>query len=136
MSKPREILDFAQKLLKSASSPIEYRAVIEQAYYSAFHAAREFEGKLPHRSLIGTGGTGSHDALIRSLEVPGANLEPSLKYTSKYVGAQLRMFKPIREQATYEISEPCRVEQAEDAIEKAKDIVSECEAGLRKLARP
>ena len=43
MAEPEDFLAQAVKLLASASTDPDYRAVIGRAYYGAFHAARQFE---------------------------------------------------------------------------------------------
>src|SRR6185503_3559060 len=115
---------------------LEYKVVIEQAYYGAYHAARQFEEALPHRSLIGTDKTGSHDGLFRRLECPNMKLDYGLQVVSKDIGAQMRMLKPLRELASYEIQEELQVSQAEEAVEGAKDVIAECAKARKKLVEP
>ena len=126
------LLAHAITLLAAADNEYTYRNVIERAYYSAYHAAREFEEHLPSRSKAQPQ-KGTHDALLQRLERPDTQLDYSLQTTSKYVGAQLRMFKAIRELATYELKETVGIHQAEEAILNAKDILAECTQGQRKL---
>lgn len=133
MARPEDFLGHAVKLLKTAGNDVEYRAVIESAYYGAFHAAREFEESLPLRSVVNTSSTGSHDALLQRLECPNANLDYALSIISKDIGGQMRQLKALRELAFYEISEPVHVGQAEQTIEGAKDVISECAAAKKKL---
>lgn len=133
MAQPEDLLAYAIKLLKAASSHLEYRVVIEQAYYGAYHAARQFEEALPHRSLVNTSNTGSHDALFQRLECPNPKLDYGLKVISQDIGAQMRMLKPLRELATYELQEALRVDQAEETIAGAKDVIAECAKGRKKL---
>lgn len=135
MARPEDFLNQAIKLLESAESDVDYRNVIDRAYYGAFHAAREFEEKLPHRSAAATGKVGSHEALFQCLERPNGKLDYGLSVISKDVGAQMRMLKPLRELASYELKETIRVDQAEAAIEGAKEVLAECKKGLTKLAR-
>ena len=134
MAQPQDFLDLAIKLLKSAASDVDYRAVITQAYYGAFHAARQLEEQLPHRSLVNTDNTGSHDGLFQRLECPSAKLDYALKVISKDVGAQMRMLKPLCELASYVLQETIRVDQAEEAIAGAKDVIDECAKARKKLA--
>lgn len=133
MATPADFLARAVKLLAAASSEMDYRGVIVDAYYGAYHAALEFEEVLPHRSLANPQGTGSHDALIQRLERPNHQLEYGLRITSKDIGAQMRMLKPLREIASYGLKETVRVDQAEQAIEAANDIVAECGRSRSKL---
>ena len=132
MVTPQGLLDHAEKLFDSAADDLGYRSVVERAYYSAFHAAREFEEALPHRSAAQSR-TGTHDSLLQRLECPDTNLDSYLKTISKDVGGQLRQFKAIREIATYELKEPIRVDHAEKAILQAKDILAECSKGQLKI---
>lgn len=132
MAGPEDLLAHAIKLLASAGNELDYRTVVERAYYSAYHAASAFEESLPYRSKAQRQ-TGSHDALLQRLEHPEAQLDYGLRTTSKYVGAELRMFKAIRELATYELKESVGVHHAEEAILKAKDILAECAQGQRKI---
>lgn len=126
------LLAHAITLLAAARNEYEYRNVIERAYYGAYHAAREFEEHLPCRSKAQPQ-KGTHDALLQRLERPDTQLDYGLQTTSKYVGAQLRMFKAIRELATYELKETVGIHQAEEAILIAKDILAECNRGQSKL---
>lgn len=130
--KPEELLAQAKKLLASADNELDYRNVIERAYYSAYHAACAFEERLPCRSRVQSK-TGTHDALLQRFECPDAQLNYGLQTTSKYVGARLRMFKALRELATYELNETVGVHQAEEAILYAEDILDECNQGQRKI---
>ena len=132
--RPQDLLDFAQKLLKTAGTHVEYRAVIEQAYYGAYHAAEQFEEALPQRSTVTTNKMGSHEALLLRLEVPNPQLDYGLRIISQDIGAQLRMLKPLRELATYELKEPLNVNQAELMIAGAKDVISECTKAKSKFA--
>ena len=68
-----------------------------------------------------------------TLERPDSSLDYGLKVISQDIGAQLRMLKPLRELASYELGEVVRVDQAEQAVRAAKDILAECAKGLRKL---
>jgi hypothetical protein len=128
---PEGLLAQAIKLLASAANELDYRNVIERAYYSAYHAACGFEERLPCRSKAQPQ-KGTHDALLQRLERPDAQLDYGLQTTSKYIGAELRMFKAIRELATYELKESVGIHQAEEAIFKAKDILAECTRGQKK----
>lgn len=134
MAQPEDLLAFAVKLLKTAGTHLEYKVVIEQAYYGAYHAALQLEEALPHRSLINTGKTGSHDALFLRLECPNSKLDYGLKVISQEIGAQMRMLKPLRELASYEIKESVRVDQAEATIRGAKEVIDECAKARKKLA--
>jgi len=131
---PKDLLNQSIALLASARNELDYRNVIERAYYCAYHAASAFEEHLPYRSRAQPQ-TGSHDALLQRLERPDAQLDYGSQTTSKYVGAELRMFKAMRELATYDLKASVGIHQAEEAILKAKDILAECTQGQRKLAR-
>ena len=132
MVAPQELLAHAEKLLQSAENHLDYRTVIERAYYSAYHAALRLEESLPLRSAAQTN-TGSHDALLQRLERPHKELAYALRIISQDVGAQLRIFKALRELATYELEEAVSVDQAEEAILAAKDILRECSKGHAKM---
>lgn len=133
MATAEDFLAFAVQTLKSASGEHEYRVVIEQAYYGAYHAARQFEEALPHRSLANTDKTGSHDGLFRRLEIPNPNLDYGLKVISQDVGAQMRQLKPLRELANYELTSTIHVGQAELAVLIAREVMAECVKGQKKL---
>lgn len=134
MAKPEDLLAQAVRLLTTANGDLDYRVVIDRAYYGAYHAAAQLEEILPHRSSITTGNTGSHEGLLRRLECPHPHLDYGLQIISKDVGAQLRMLKPLRELASYDLTETIGVGQAEEAIEGAKDVIAECAKGRKKLA--
>lgn len=131
MAEPEDFLAQAIKLLASAGNDSDYRVVIDRAYYGAFHAARQFEEQLPHRSQAES--AGSHEALFQRLERPAGQLDYGLKVISKDIAAQLRMLKPLRELASYELGETVRIDQAEEAVRAAKDIMAECVQGRKKL---
>lgn len=133
MAEPADFLAQAIKLQASATTDADYRGVIDRAYYGAFHAARILEESLPHRSQAAVGNFGVHEALIQRLERPNAQLDYGLKTISKDIGAQMRMLKPLRELASYELDESIRVDQAEQAIAAANDILAECAKGKRKI---
>lgn len=133
MVQPEDLLAHAIRLLESADSDLDYRVVVERAYYSAYHAARELEERLPQRSGVTTDKMGSHEGLLLRLERPHPKLDYGLSILSKDIGAQLRQLKPLREIASYELDETVRVDQAEDAIEAAKDVLVECRKGMRKV---
>jgi uncharacterized protein (UPF0332 family) len=130
---PEDLLAQAIKLLASASNELDYRNVIERAYYSAYHAARQFEEQLPHRSQAVPQNAGSHEALFQRLERSDGQLDYGLKVISKDIAAQLRMLRPLRELASYELGERVRIDQAEEAVRAAKDIMAECAQGRKKL---
>ena len=134
MAEPEDFLAQAEKLKASASADADYRAVIDRAYYGAYHAARQFEEKLPYRSQAAkVEKAGSHEWLFQRLERPHGQLDYGLKVISKDIAAQLRMLRPLREIATYELEETVRIDQAEEAIRAAKDILAECVKGRKKL---
>lgn len=133
MVKPEDLLAHAVKLLKSASNDIEYRSVVIHAYYGAYHAALQFEEQLPLRSDWVPRGAGAHEKLIQLLEHPAAKLDYGLRIISQDVGAQLRMLKPLRELASYELNETLRIDQAEEAVESARDILAE---GAKRSRKP
>ena len=133
MATPADFLAQAVKLLAEASGDMDYRGAIVDAYYGAYHAALEFEERLPHRSQANTESTGSHDALIQRLERPHHQLDYGLRIICQDIGAQMRMLKPLREIASYELKETVRVDQAEQAIQAAKDVMAECDRGRNKL---
>ena len=131
MAEPEDLLAQAIKLLASAGNDLDYRVVIDRAYYGAYHAARQFEEQLPYRSQAQHPGT--HEALLQRLERPDGQLDYGLKVISKDIAAQLRMLKPLRELASYELGETVRIDQAEEAVRAAKDIVTECAQGRKRL---
>lgn len=133
MAKPEDFLNQAIKLLASAGNDPDYRNVIDRAYYGAYHAARQFEEQLPYRSQAAPQNAGSHETLIQRLERPDSQLDYGLKVISKDIAAQMRMLKPMRELASYELEERVRVDQAEQAVLAAKDILAECVQGCKKL---
>lgn len=133
MAKPEDLLAYAVNTLKSASGDLDYRVVIERAYYGAYHAARQFEEALPHRSLANTDKTGSHDGLFRRLETPNPKLDYGLRIISQDIGAQMRQLKPLRELANYELTTTIRIDHAELAILGAKEVIAECAKGQKKL---
>ena len=134
MAHPEDFLAQAIKLLRSATNDADYRTVITQAYYGAYHAARLFEENLSQRSEVDTSKVGSHEGLFLRLERPHPKLDYGLKIISKDIAAQLRMLKPLREIASYELDETVRVDQAEEAIGGAKDVIEECAKGRRKIS--
>lgn len=133
MAQPEDFLTQATKLLESAATDADYRTVVTQAYYGAFHAARILEERLPLRSQVGTDRVGTHEGLILRLECPHSKLDYGLKVICQDVGAQVRMLKALREIASYELGETVRVDQAEEAIGTAKEILAECAKGYRKI---
>ncbi|TMG75113.1 MAG: HEPN domain-containing protein [Betaproteobacteria bacterium] len=133
MATPADLLAHAKELLKSAGKDLEYRLVIERAYYAAFHAAQEFEEALPRRSQVSTDKTGSHDGLFQRLECPDAKLDYGLRIISQDIGAQMRLLKPLRELASYELHETIRVDQAEAAIAGAEEVMAECGKARKKI---
>jgi uncharacterized protein (UPF0332 family) len=135
VAQPEDFLAQATKLLKSAAGDADYRTIITQAYYAAFHSARLFEEILPERSQVDTSKVGSHEGLLQRLEAPSGKLDYGLKVISKDVGAQLRMLKALREIASYELDETVRVDQAEEAIAAARDLMAECGKGSKKLGK-
>ena len=94
MAEPEDLLAQAIKLLAAAGSDLDYRVVIDRAYYAAYHAARQFEEQLPYRSQAVH--QSSHEALFQRLERPDGHLDYGLKVISKDIAAQLRMLKPLR----------------------------------------
>ena len=133
MAEPEDLLAQAIKLLAAAGNDLDYRVVIDRAYYGAYHAARQFEEQLPYRSQAVSQNAGSHEALFQRLERPDAQLDYGLKMISKDIAAQMRMLRPLRELASYELGESVRIDQAEEAVRAAKDIVAECVQGRKKL---
>lgn len=131
MAEPSDLLAQAVRLLAAASSDLDYRVVIDRAYYGAYHAARQLEEQFPHRSHAVH--QGSHEALFQRLERPDSQLDYALKIISKDIAAQLRMLKPLRELASYELKETVRIDQAEEATRTAQDILAECAKGHKKL---
>jgi len=133
VAEPGDLLAHAVKLLESAGNDLDYRVVIDRAYYGAYHAARQFEEQLPYRSQAVPKNAGSHEALFQRLERPDGQLDYGLKVISKDIAAQMRMLRPLRELASYELEEIVRIDQAEEAVRAAKDILAECTQGRRKL---
>lgn len=133
MVEPADLLAQAIKLLASAGDDLEYRVVIDRAYYGAYHAARQFEEQLPYRSQAVAQNAGSHEALFQRLERSDSQLDYGLKVISKDIAAQMRMLRPLRELASYNLEERVRVDQAEEAVRAAKDILAECVQGRKKL---
>lgn len=133
MAEPEDFLAQSIKLLASACNDLDYRVVIDRAYYSAYHAALQFEAQLPFRSQAAPQNAGVHEALLQCLERPHGELDYGLKVISKDIAAQMRMLKPLRELASYELGENIRVDQAEEAVRAAKDILAECLRGRKKL---
>jgi uncharacterized protein (UPF0332 family) len=134
VAEPEDFLTQAIRLLASAGNDLDYRVVIDRAYYGAYHAARQFEEHLPHRSqAVQTEKAGSHEWLFQRLERPDGRLDYGLQIISKDVAAQMRMLKPLRELASYELGEIVRVDQAEEAVRAAEDILAECVKGRKKL---
>ena len=134
MATPDDFLAQAVKLLKSAANDADYRTVITQAYYGGYHSARLFEEQLPQQSTIDTSKMGSHEGLIQRLECPNPKLDYGLRIISQDIGNQLRQLKALREIASYELEDSVDVNQAEAAIEGAKEIMSECTKGNRKIS--
>ena len=133
MASPEDFLAQAIKLLGLATCDADYRVVIDRAYYGAYHASAQFEERLPVRSKADPKNVGSHEALIQRLERPNEQLNYGLRVISQDVGAQLRMLKPLREIASYDLKETIHVGQAEGAIRSARDIFEECKRGNLKV---
>lgn len=133
MAEPEDLLAQAKKLLASAGNDLDYRVVIDRAYYGAYHAVRQFEEQLPYRSQAVPQNAGSHEALLQRLERPDGQLDYGLKVISKDIAAQMRMLKPLRELASYELGQSVRIDQAEEAVRAATDILAECVQGRKKL---
>jgi uncharacterized protein (UPF0332 family) len=130
---PADLLGQAVKLLVSARVDLEYRVVIDRAYYGAYHAALQFEERLPNRSGAVPPNAGSHESLFQRLERPDSQLDNGLKQISKYIAVKMRMLKPLREIASYKLEETVRVDQAEEAVRAAKDVLEECALGRKKI---
>lgn len=107
---------------------------LEHAYYSAYHAANELEKSFPARSAYVRANVGDHESLFLLLEHPNAGLDYELRIISLDIGAQLRMLRPFRKLATYEIANDVTITGVEEAMAAAKDIVAECGKGKRKVA--
>lgn len=133
MAAPEDFFSQAIKQLASAAGDLDYRLVIGRAYYAAYHAANQFEERLPRRSQVIVQNAGAHENLLQRLERPDGRLDYGLKVISKDIAAQLRMLKPLRELADYELKETIRVDQAEEAIRTAKDVLAECNKARPKL---
>lgn len=133
MAEPEDFLNQAIKQLASAASDPDYRLVIGRAYYAAYHAALQFEEQLPRRSQVVVQNAGAHETLLQRLERPDGQLDYGLKVISQDIAVQLRMLKPLRELADYELKETIRVDQAEEAIRTAKDVLNECNKARPKL---
>jgi hypothetical protein len=131
--KPEDLLAHAIKLMGSAGNDLDYRGVINNAYYGAYHASLRFEESLPVRSKADPQKAGTHEGLLQRLERPDPQLDYGLRVISLDIAAQMRMLKPLRELASYELGETIRVDQAEEAIRSAKDILAECAKGQNKL---
>lgn len=130
---PEDFLAQAVKQLASASSDPDYRTVITSAYYGAYHAVVKLEERFPHRSLTVVKNVGSHEALLARLERPNPKLDYGLRVLSSELAAQLRIFKALREVASYEPDQDVRVDQAEQAVLSAKEIIAECARAHSKL---
>ena len=133
MASPEDLVAHAVKLLASATGDLDYRVVIDRAYYGAYHAALQFEEKLPVRSRAAPKDVGVHEALMQRLERPDTQLDYGLKVISKDLGTQMRMLKPLREIASYELGEAVQIHQAEAAVRAAREVLSECARGASKL---
>ncbi|MBX9905931.1 MAG: hypothetical protein K2Y31_16395 [Burkholderiales bacterium] len=130
---PEDFLAQAVKQLASASTDPDYRTVITNAYYGAYHSVVKLEERFPHRSLAVVKNAGSHEALLVRLERPNPNLDYGLRVLSSELAGQMRIVKALRELASYEPDQDVRVDQAEQAILIAKDILVECARAHKKI---
>ncbi|MGV3627561.1 MAG: hypothetical protein ACO1PN_07730 [Betaproteobacteria bacterium] len=130
---PEEILAQAVKQLQSASSDADYRSVIVAAYYGAYHAVVKLEERFPHRSQSTVKKSGSHEALLVRLENPNPKLDYGLRVIGSELAEQMRVIKALRELASYDPDEDVRVDQAEQTILIAKDIMAECARAHKKI---
>lgn len=130
---PEDFLAQAVKQLESASTDSDYRSVITSAYYGAYHAVVKLEERFPHRSQAVAKNAGSHEALLVRLERPNSKLDYGFRVISSDLAAQMRIVKALRELASYEPDQDIRIDQAEQAVVGAKDIMAECAQAHRKL---
>lgn len=133
MVTPGQLLAEAQKLLVSATGELDYRRVIEGAYYAAYHAADQFEKSLPVHSSHRRSGVGDHESLFLLLERPDPNLNYAVAVISRDVAIQLRILRPFRKLATYDIDKSVAIADVEQALAAAEDVVKECAEGRRRV---
>ena len=135
MVTPEQLFAEAKKWFASATSESDYRAVIERAYYAAFHAANELEKSLPVRSTYRRQGVGDHESLFLTLEHPDQNLDYALQGIGRYIAVQLRIMRPLRTLATYKIHNTVAIIDVEEALAAAVDVMEECANGQRKVTQ-
>lgn len=123
MPSPAELLALAKRLLDGAANDVEYRNVVGRAYYAAFHAAKAFHASLPSPGRLISKAGGEHENLIQMLERPGEGVSYGAQIASKEIAAQMRMAKALREIADYKMDKPVTVQDAEDAIGLAEEIL-------------
>lgn len=130
---PESILAQAVKQMNSASTDPDYRSVIVAAYYAAYNAVVKLEERFPHRSQAVAKNAGSHEALLVRLENPNPKLDYGFRVTGRELVVQVREIKALRELASYHLDEDVRVDQAEQTILIAKDIIAECVNAQKKI---
>ena len=133
MVTPGQLLAEAQKLLVSATNELDYRRIIQDAYYAAFHSANELEKSFPARSSHRRSGVGDHESLFLLLEHPNPNLDYAVAVISRDVATQLRILRPFRKLATYYIDKSVAIADVEQALAAAEDVVKECAEGKRRV---
>ena len=80
------------------------RASVSRAYYAAYHDCLDFHGKLPAPGASRTG-CGIHENLIHQLQHPAREVkDQALIEKSKTRAYFLRIIKPFRVQADYQLA--------------------------------
>lgn len=99
-STPRQLIEYASVMLRTASDEPAYRAVCSRAYYGAFHAAKAFHESLPAPGTVGNA-KGSHEQLIAQLLNPTVSKQNKKHALSIAIGRGLRQLANARVTSDY-----------------------------------
>jgi hypothetical protein len=101
------------------------RASVSRAYYAAYHDCLAFHGGLPTQGVSRTA-CGIHENLIHQLQHPSPETKknPELINRSKTRAYLLRVIRPFRVQADYEMRQDIDHCYTSNAIAKASQVMS------------
>ncbi|NDP59569.1 MAG: HEPN domain-containing protein [Oxalobacteraceae bacterium] len=122
-STPNQLLAVAESIFIGSKTECMHRAVISRAYYSTFHACKEYHVKLPRPGSVGTA-SGMHNQLISQLATPDPKLSIDAKLSSIALGKLLRSLCAQRVKSDYRILETVTQDETKRAIETARTIFS------------
>lgn len=121
---PQDLFAYSEQAFGSSASEVEYRMVAGRAYYSVYHACDQLHKTSKYQLISPPAKGGLHEQLYDTFKAAHPTRCGAAATQLKRIGIMAQgILRPLRVRADYRLHESFERDDAEIAIEKAREIL-------------